>query len=122
MTHINTSSAAELRVLLQDLDSDQPDTARHAIDLTVCDPFGCPFLTDVRKALSSPSAGPGIGEALKWVLFVAKITQAQLLRPDWVPEFAFHPIGFDLNAGRDPSVQRILDLTVALYSQSTTEP
>jgi hypothetical protein len=79
------------------LDSDQPDMAQHAIDASVCDPIGSSNLTDVRKALSSPSAGRTIGEARKRARFAAKITQAQVMVPDWVPDFAFHPMGFDLN-------------------------
>jgi hypothetical protein len=67
--------------------------ARHAIDVTVCDPIGSSNLTDVRKALSSPSAGPAIGETRKRVRFAAKISQAQLMVPHWVPDFAFHPMG-----------------------------
>jgi hypothetical protein len=71
------------------LDSDQLDMARHAFDVTVCDTIGSSTLTDVHKALSSPSAVPAIGETRKRVRYAAKITQAQLLVPDWVPESPF---------------------------------
>jgi hypothetical protein len=60
------------------------------------DPTGSSNLTDVRKVLSSPSAGPAIGEARKRVRFPAKRTQAQLMVPDRVPDFAFHPMGFSI--------------------------
>jgi hypothetical protein len=86
------------------------------------DPTGSSNLTDVRKVLSSPSPGPAIGEARKRVRFPAKRTQAQLLVPDWVPDFAFHPMGFDLNGTWGASALHILDFTAALSSQSTTEP
>jgi hypothetical protein len=33
----STDMPADLLVLIRDLDSDQPDMARHAIDVTVCD-------------------------------------------------------------------------------------
>jgi hypothetical protein len=118
----STDRPADLLVLVRGLDSDQPDMARHAIDVTVCDPIGSSNLTDARKALSSPSAGPAIGEARKRVRFAAKITQAQLMVPDWVPDFAFHPMGFDLNGTWGPSALHILDFTAALSSQATTEP
>jgi hypothetical protein len=42
--------------------------------------------------------------------------------PDWVPDFAFNPVGFDLNGAWGPSALHILDFTAALSSQSTTEP
>jgi hypothetical protein len=47
------------------LGSDKLDMARHAIDVTVCEPIGSSNLTEVRKALSSPSDGPAIGEPRK---------------------------------------------------------
>jgi hypothetical protein len=90
----STDRTADLLVLIRGLDSDQLEMARHAIDVPVCDTIGSSNLTDVRKALSSPSAGPAIGEAWKRVRFAAKIAQAQLVVPDWVPDFAFHPNGF----------------------------
>jgi hypothetical protein len=43
----------------------------------------------VRKALSSPSPGPAIGEARKQGRFAPMITEAQLLVPDWVPTLPF---------------------------------
>jgi hypothetical protein len=89
--------SADLLVLIRGLDSDQLDLVRHAVDVTVCNTFCSSNLTVVRKAMSSPSYGPAIDEARKRVRFAAKITQAQLMVPDWVPEFAFHPMGFDLN-------------------------
>jgi hypothetical protein len=58
----STDRPADLLVLVRGLDSDQPDMARHAVDVTVYDPIGSSNLTDVRKALSSPSADPAIGE------------------------------------------------------------
>jgi hypothetical protein len=63
--------------------------ARHAIDVTACDTIGSSNLTDVRKALLTPNAGPTIGEARKWVRFAAKVTQAQFMVPDWVLDVAF---------------------------------
>jgi hypothetical protein len=36
-------------------------------------------------------------EARKRVRFAAKVTQAQLMVSEWVPDFAFHPVGFDRN-------------------------
>jgi hypothetical protein len=113
---------ADLLVLVRGLDSGQPDMARHAIDVTACDPIGSSNLTDVWKALSSPSAGPAVGETRKRVRFAAKITQVQLMVPDWVPDFASHPMGFDLNGAWGPSALHIPDFTVALSSQATTEP
>jgi hypothetical protein len=95
---------------------------RHAIDVTVCDLIGSSNLTDVRKALSSPSPGPAIGEARKQIRFAAKIAQAELVVPHWVPDFAFHPMGFDLNGARGPFTLHILDFTAALGSQATTDP
>jgi hypothetical protein len=50
------------------------------------------------------------------------ITPLQLMVPDWVPDFAFHPLGFDLNGAWGPSAPRIPDKTVGLGSRSTTEP
>jgi hypothetical protein len=114
----STDRPADLLVLVRGLDGDQPDMAWHAIDVTVCDPIGSSNMTDARKALSSPSAGPAIGEARKRVRFAAKITQAQLM----VPDFAFHPMGFDLNGVWGPSVLHILDFTAALSSHATTKP
>jgi hypothetical protein len=78
----STDRPADLLVLVRGLDSEQPDMARHAIDVTVCDPIGSSNLADVRRALSSPSPGPAIGEARKGVRFAAQITQAQLMVPD----------------------------------------
>jgi hypothetical protein len=63
-----TDRPTGLLVLIRGLDSDQRDMARHAIDVTVSDPIGSSDLTDVRNTLSSPSAGPAIGEARKRVL------------------------------------------------------
>jgi hypothetical protein len=88
----------------------------------VCDPIGSSNLTYVRKALSSPSASPAVGEARNRVRFAVKITQAQLMVPDWVPDFALHPMGFDVNGAWGPSALHILELTAALSSQATTEP
>jgi hypothetical protein len=42
--------------------------AQHAIDVTVCDSIGSTNIPDVRKRLSSPSAGPAIGAVRKRVL------------------------------------------------------
>jgi hypothetical protein len=109
-------------VLVRGLDRTQFDMARLAIYVTVCDPSGATNLTDVRKALASSSAGPALGEARKRTRFAAKVAQAQLLAPDWVPDFAFHPSGFDLNGAWGPSSPRILDSTAALSSLSTTQP
>jgi hypothetical protein len=117
----STDRPADLLVLIRGLDSDQPNMARHAIDVTACDPIGSSNLTDVRNAPSSPSANPAIGEERNWVRFAAKKTQAQLMVPDWVPDFAFHPMGFDLNGTWGPSALHILDFTAALGSQATTE-
>jgi hypothetical protein len=39
-----------------------------------------------------------------------------------MPDVAFHPMGFDLNGAWSPSSLRILDVTAALSSLSTTEP
>jgi hypothetical protein len=89
----NTDSPADLLMLIRGLDRDQLDMARHAIDVTVCDTIGSSNLTIVSKALSSPSAGPAFGEAQKRARFSAKITEAQLMVPDWVPCFAFYPMG-----------------------------
>jgi hypothetical protein len=72
--------------------------------------------------LSPPSPGPAIGEARKLARFVAKITQAQLMAPAWVPDFASHPMGFDLNGSWASSGLHILDFTPALSSHYTTEP
>jgi hypothetical protein len=80
---------ADLLVLVRGHESDQPDMARHAIDVTVCDPIGSSNLTDVLKALSSPSPGPAIGETRKRVRFAAQITQVQLMVPDWGPDLPF---------------------------------
>jgi hypothetical protein len=41
---------------------------------------------------------------------------------EWVLDFASHPMGFDLNEAWGTSELRIPDCTVALSSQSTTEP
>jgi hypothetical protein len=94
---------------------DQLDTARHAIDVTVCnniDTIGSSNLTDMRRAFSSPSAGPALGEARNWFRLAAKLTQEQLMVPDWVPCFAFHPVSFDRASGT--SSLRILDFTAVL--------
>jgi hypothetical protein len=56
------------------------------------------------------------------VRFVAEISQAQLVVPDWLPDYAFHPMGFELNGARGPSALHSFDFTAALSSQSTTEP
>jgi hypothetical protein len=88
--------------------------ARHAINVTVCDPTGAANVTDVRRALASPSAGPALGEARKRTLFAAKFAQAQVLAPNRVPDFAFLAMGFDLNGTWGPSSLRILDFTAAL--------
>jgi hypothetical protein len=72
--------------------------------------------------LSPPSPDPAIGEARKLARFVAKITQAQLMAPAWVPDFASHPKGFDLNGSWASSGLHILDFTPALSSHYTTEP
>jgi hypothetical protein len=89
----STDRPVGLLVLIRGLDSGQPDMARHAIDVTVSDPIGSSNLTDVRNALSSPSAGPAMVEMWKRVRFAANATQAQLMVPDWMPDFAFHPMG-----------------------------
>jgi hypothetical protein len=117
----STDRPEGLLLLARGLDSDQLDMGRHAIDVTVCDPIDSSNLTDVRKALSSPSTGPAIGQARKRVRFAAKITQSQLIVPDWVPDFAFHRMGFDLDGAWGPSAQRILNFTAALDSQTATE-
>jgi hypothetical protein len=39
-----------------------------------------------------------------------------------VPDFAFHPMGFDLNGAWGPSALHILDFTAALSSHATTKP
>jgi hypothetical protein len=96
--------------------------ARHAIDVSVCDPTGASNLIEVLKALASSSAGPALGETRKRTQFAAKVSQAQVLAPDWMPDVAFHPMGFDLNGAWGPSSLRILDVTDALSSLSTTEP
>jgi hypothetical protein len=118
----STDMPEGLLLLARGLDSDQLDMGRHAIDVTVCDPIGSSNLTDVRKALSSPSTGPAIGQAQKRVRFAAKIIQSQLIVPDWVPDFAFHRMGFDLDGAWGPPAQRILNFTAALDSQTATEP
>jgi hypothetical protein len=118
----STDRPADLLVLVRGHDSDQPNMGWHAIYVTVCDPIGSSNLTDVRKALSWPSLGPAVGEVRKRVRFAAKITQAQLMVPDWVPDFAFHPMSFDLNGAWGPSALHILDFTAALSSHATTEP
>jgi hypothetical protein len=82
-------------VLVRGLDSTEIDMARLAIDVSVCDPTGASNLTEVRKALASSSAGPALGETR--TRFAAKLAQAQLLAPDWMPDVAIHPMGFDLN-------------------------
>jgi hypothetical protein len=109
---------ADLLVLVRDLDSDQPDMVRRAIDVTVCD-HNCS--SNLRKALPSPSAGLAVGEARKRVRFAAKITQAQLNGAWLGAGLAFHPMGFDLKGTWVPSALHILDFTAALSSQSTTE-
>jgi hypothetical protein len=109
-------------VLARGLDSTQIDMARHAIDVSVCDPTGDSNLTEVRKALASSSAGPTLGETRKHTRFAAKVAEAQLLAPDWMPDVTFHPMGSDLNGAWAPSSLRILDVTAALSSLSTTEP
>jgi hypothetical protein len=104
------------------LNSTQIDMARHAIDVSVCDPTGASNLTEVRKALASSSAGPALGEALKRTRFASKVAQARLLVPDWMPDVAIHPTGFDLNGAWGPSSLRILDVRAALRSLFNTEP
>jgi hypothetical protein len=42
--------------------------------------------------------------------------------PDWVPDFAFQPMGFDFNGAWGPPALHILDFTSAPSSQATTEP
>jgi hypothetical protein len=86
-----------LLVLVRGLDSTEIDMARHAIDVSVCDPTDASNLTEVRKALASSSAGPALGETRKRTRFAAKLAQAQLLAPDWMPDVAIHPMGLDLN-------------------------
>jgi hypothetical protein len=86
-----------LLVLVRGLDSTQIDMARHAIDVSVWDPTGASNLTEVGKALASSSAGPALGETRRRTRLAAKVAQAQLLAPDWMPDVAFHPMGFDLN-------------------------
>jgi hypothetical protein len=49
----STDRPADLLVLIRGLDSDQPDMARHAIDVTVCDSVASSILTDVRKKRKS---------------------------------------------------------------------
>jgi hypothetical protein len=107
---------------VRDLDSTQIDMARLAIDVSVCDPTGASNLTEVRKALAVSSPGPALGETRKRTRFAAKVAPAQLLAPDWMPDVAFHPMGFNLNGAWGPSSLRILDFTAALSSLSTTEP
>jgi hypothetical protein len=101
-------------VLVRGLDSTQIDMARHAIDVSVCDPTSASNLTDVRKALASSSASPALGETRKRTQFTAKVAQAQLLAPDGMPDVAFHPMGFDLNGAWGPSSLRIPDVTAGL--------
>jgi hypothetical protein len=118
----STDSTTDLLAHIRGLDSDQVDTARHAIDVTVGDSIGSSTLTGVRKASSSPSAGPAIGEARTQVQFEAKTTQAQLMVPDWVANFSLQPMGFDLSVALGQYVLCIPDFTAARSSQSTTEP
>jgi hypothetical protein len=72
----STYRPADLIGLSEVSHSDQLDTVWHAIDVTVCDTIGSSNLTDVRKAMSLPSAGPAIREARKWIRFEAKIAKA----------------------------------------------
>jgi hypothetical protein len=76
-------------VLVRDLDSDQLNMARQAIDVTVCDSIGSSNLTDVCKHCRHPALAPAIGEAQKPVRFASEIFQAQLMVSDWVPDVAF---------------------------------
>jgi hypothetical protein len=65
--------------------------------MNLCDPTCASNLTEVRKALASSSPGPALGETRKRTQFAAKVSQAHLLAPDWMPDVAFHPMGFNLN-------------------------
>jgi hypothetical protein len=53
--------------------------ARQAIDVTISDIIGSSNLTDVRKALLSPSADPAFNDVRRWARFAATITQVQLM-------------------------------------------
>jgi hypothetical protein len=63
---------------MRGLDSVNIYMARHAVDATVFDPVGKSNLTDVRRALSVPDAGPAIGEAHEHTRFAASCTCATL--------------------------------------------
>jgi hypothetical protein len=54
---------ADLLALVGGLDSEYLDTVRYAFDVTVCVSIGSSNLTELRKALSSASDDPAIGEA-----------------------------------------------------------
>jgi hypothetical protein len=60
-------------------------------------------LTRCGNLYRHPALDP-IGEARKRVRFAAEMPQAQNMVPDWVQDFAFHPMGFDLNGSRGPSI------------------
>jgi hypothetical protein len=106
-------------VVVRGMNSNQIDMERHAIDVSVCDPTGASNLTEVRKALASSSAGTALGETRKRTRFAAKVAQAQLLA---LAGHRHSSDGFDLNGAWGPSSLRILDVTAALSSLSTTEP
>jgi hypothetical protein len=93
----STGRPADLLGPIRGLDIDQLDKGWHAIDVSVCGTVGSSNLTVERKALPSSSASPAIGEARMLVRFAATRAQAQLMVPDWAPDFAFHRMGFDLN-------------------------
>jgi hypothetical protein len=108
---------ADLLALVGGLDSEYLDTVRYAFDVTVCVSIGSSNLTEVRKALSSASDDPAIGEAPRQgARFASKTIQAQLMVPHWVPNLAFHPMGFDLKGAWSPSSLCILDLRVSISS------
>jgi hypothetical protein len=88
-----TDRPADAIVLHPELDHANLSMGRHAIDVTVHNPTGPPFLAHIRKPIAHSGAGAEFVEEQRRKLFAAKVSCVTARLPVWTPDFSSHPMG-----------------------------
>ena len=99
---------------------DFPESTEHALDISIRDVTGSSQISKIRAAIRHKHGAPGIIENDKVQEFRRKLRIAPASSNP--PNFAFSPVGFDLNGAWGPRALQILEHCSTLSSNISAEP